>query len=33
MSELAPNDTRRRILQLLANEPRYFIEPAREIGV
>ena len=30
---LLGNNTRRRILQLLANEPRYFIELAREIGV
>lgn len=31
--KLLGNDTRRRILYLLANEPRYFIELAREIGV
>jgi len=31
--DLLGNNTRRRILQLLANEPRYFIELAREIGV
>ncbi len=27
------NDTRRRILQLLADEPRYFIQLSRELGV
>ena len=31
--DLLGNETRRRILQILANEPRYFIELAREVGV
>jgi ArsR family transcriptional regulator len=31
--EVLGNDTRRRILQLLADEPRYFIQLSRDLGV
>jgi ArsR family transcriptional regulator len=31
--DILGNDTRRRILQLLANEPRYFIQLSRDLGV
>jgi len=31
--DLLGNDTRRRILQLLADEPRYFIQLSRDLGV
>ncbi|MHB1868308.1 MAG: ArsR/SmtB family transcription factor, partial [Nitrososphaerales archaeon] len=31
--EVLGNDTRRRILQLLADEPRYFIQLSKDLGV